>query len=175
MYNLDVASSRTLRGLVYLVVAAHVLVMHVSFKVPEWLVPAPQVDGEFPCMNHMCGCDSLDDCLEACCCYSDVERVNWLESHGKEVPSWLLAQATADSHDECSMCVAEGKTAPTRVFSPRTCKDLTQFFLAGIVVGVRADVLAGLNDGPAIDTLAVRPTTVPRALPLGTDPPPPKA
>ena len=63
----------------------------------------------FPCESHACGCMDAESCLSDCCCYSPSEVRAWAESNNLDPVAWtrldsLLADASADADDDCSMC-----------------------------------------------------------------------
>jgi hypothetical protein len=42
----------------------------------------------FPCQDHLCGCQSAEQCWRGCCCLSAAERWAWAREHHVEPPSY---------------------------------------------------------------------------------------
>jgi len=40
----------------------------------------------FPCQSHRCGCSSLGQCLNGCCCYSRQQVVAWAKENKVRLP-----------------------------------------------------------------------------------------
>ncbi len=42
----------------------------------------------FPCQNHVCGCQTAEQCWSHCCCFSPEERWAWAREHNVEPPAY---------------------------------------------------------------------------------------
>jgi hypothetical protein len=42
----------------------------------------------FPCQDHVCGCQSAEQCWSGCCCLTPEERWAWARSHHVEPPAY---------------------------------------------------------------------------------------
>ncbi len=43
----------------------------------------------FPCQNCACGCVNAEQCWTNCCCFTEVERLQWAKDHGVKPPDYF--------------------------------------------------------------------------------------
>lgn len=48
----------------------------------------------FPCQDHLCGCQTAEQCWSNCCCFTPEERWAWARAHNVEPPAY--AEKPAD-------------------------------------------------------------------------------
>jgi hypothetical protein len=48
----------------------------------------------FPCQDHLCGCQTAEQCWSHCCCFTPEERWAWARAHNVEPPAY--AEKPAD-------------------------------------------------------------------------------
>jgi hypothetical protein len=86
----------------------------VAFRATSWIslalfaatavgIPLPVFEGtqagvRFPCQGHRCGCRSLEQCWQKCCCFSRNEQLAWARRNRVSVPGYMLADHN-DHHD----------------------------------------------------------------------------
>lgn len=51
----------------------------VGFPLPQRIIK--DSSQPFPCQDHACGCQTAEQCLAQCCCYSAEEKQAWAEAH----------------------------------------------------------------------------------------------
>lgn len=80
------------RAVVMAALCAYLLTM-LGMPVYPVTVPAVASGGEpFPCQHHRCGCSSLEQCRDRCCCHSPSQRLAWARQQGVE-EQWRAALA----------------------------------------------------------------------------------
>jgi hypothetical protein len=42
----------------------------------------------FPCQNHLCGCQTAEQCWSHCCCFTPEQRWAWAREHNVEPPAY---------------------------------------------------------------------------------------
>jgi hypothetical protein len=67
-------------------------------------VPVVLIDGDgkdrsqpYPCMNHVCGCQSAEACWRGCCCFTMTQKLAWAEAHGVTPPAFVAAAAKRET------------------------------------------------------------------------------
>lgn len=45
-------------------------------------------DQPFPCQNHVCGCQTAEQCWRHCCCFTAEERWAWAKARNVEPPTY---------------------------------------------------------------------------------------
>jgi hypothetical protein len=125
----------------------------------------------YPCDGHACGCQSLDDCQDHCCCFAPAEILAWARTHDREVT--LPERQT--SHD-CPLCHDE--SAPQHPVLPTLsaleCRGVSSWFLIAVPVPSMLDVLGGLFASERPSGVAIPEGTVAASRTLTPDPPPPR-
>jgi hypothetical protein len=92
----------------------------------------------FPCQDHLCGCQSAEQCWRGCCCLSAAERWAWAREHHVEPPSYAElpeadgwrtqplreeAAGTAASIQEHGCCPPKAPAGQPRCESGSCCHD----------------------------------------------------
>jgi hypothetical protein len=73
------------------------LVAVVGFPVPAF---SRKDSGQaFPCQNHLCGCQSAEQCWRHCCCYTAEERWEWARAHHVQPPPYAEKPAALVEDD----------------------------------------------------------------------------
>ena len=52
----------------------------------------------YPCMDHLCGCGSAEECWRHCCCMSLVEELIWRRDHHVNPPIYVILETPAPRH-----------------------------------------------------------------------------
>lgn len=51
----------------------------------------------FPCQDHLCGCETAEQCWSSCCCFTPEERWAWARAHNVEPPAYAEKPAASPS------------------------------------------------------------------------------
>jgi hypothetical protein len=49
----------------------------------------------FPCQDHVCGCQTAEQCWSHCCCFTPEQRWAWAREHNVEPPAYAEKPASA--------------------------------------------------------------------------------
>ena len=98
----------------------------------------------FPCQGHRCGCTSVEECGERCCCFSPAQLADWYEQHADEqhaaeceaVRSPPSLDCCAEQPEELAQDVANDVandahvvTIPISLDAARRCQGLSTLWL----------------------------------------------
>lgn len=61
-----------------------------ALNIPTPVVVQKDVEVSFPCQNRPCGCENAQQCWDACCCFSDAEKLAWAQANHVTPPDWFL-------------------------------------------------------------------------------------
>lgn len=74
----------------------------------------PKKGGQpFPCQDHLCGCQSAEECWRHCCCFTPQERWAWARAHHVQPPPYAEKpgnpapdpdEGVAEAHPAHSCC-----------------------------------------------------------------------
>lgn len=92
---LTVRLVRVVALVAYLATATGLPLPHFVSAAAEADSTAPGIATPYPCMAHRCGCRSAQQCWNACCCMSDVEKLMWAERNGVTPPASLLLRTVS--------------------------------------------------------------------------------
>src|SRR5438132_6551133 len=54
----------------------------------------------FPCQDHLCGCQSAEECWRHCCCFTPEQRWAWAEAHHVVPPAYAERPSPPDEQSE---------------------------------------------------------------------------
>jgi len=111
--------------------------------------------GAFPCQGHLCGCTSIDDCRNNCCCFSAEEIARWEQGVAVRPERVCRGEACDEgceevcgevaAEPECPLCEIDpfGSEAPDDAqpspitISPLKCKGIQLLMLVSAPVATR--------------------------------------
>src|SRR5262245_34435170 len=180
--RLRVPSPRLRRGLI--AAAALLGQLASAFGMP---LPANRKDASrpFPCMSHSCGCMSIEEFWQSCCCYTNAEKLAWAEANHVTAPDFVREAARREkskakakscccdkkgdtccklaASDGCTVCKEakpdEKKTSPIRWvlgFAAKRCGGHGQSGVAQAAPSIRASAPVALKfESVLVESLAV--------------------
>ena len=108
----------------YLATATGLPLPHFASAAAEADSTAPGSATPYPCMAHRCGCRSAQQCWNACCCMSDVEKLMWAERNGVTPPASLLWRTVSKPVVEAPAgrsCCTKSSALPSSRSPKRSC------------------------------------------------------
>jgi len=68
----------------------------IGVPLPQLARPGKDRTQPYPCMDHVCGCASAEQCWHSCCCFTNREKLAWAAEHGVTPPAFVLAAAARE-------------------------------------------------------------------------------
>ena len=95
-----------------------------ALGVPLPLSSAKSSGEAYPCMDHLCGCSSAEECWRHCCCLSLVEKLTWARDHHVNPPIYVILEARQHGIDWIAFC--SGKSADPAAQCQSHCAHCSQ-------------------------------------------------
>jgi hypothetical protein len=84
----------------------------IGLPLPATSVARKDRSQPFPCQDHVCGCQTAEECWASCCCFSPEERWAWAAAHNVQPPEYAERPAV-QGWRTTRLRDREGETAAT--------------------------------------------------------------